>query len=104
MMGTFTMSDREKIAKGRVKFDQFILGLQVMGAANGFLDPAIDLGEMDSVSPDAMLELFLAAFPDERPFRTEFAKEDRKSTRLELQSPDHLVCRLLLEKKKIHIL
>src|SRR3990170_7676005 len=24
---------------------------------------------------------------------------DRKSTRLELQSPDHLVCRLLLEKK-----
>src|SRR5258708_36771489 len=54
---------------------QFILGLQVMGAANGFLDPAIDLGEMDSVSPDAMLELFLAAFPDERPFRTEFAKD-----------------------------
>src|SRR5438552_6616131 len=27
--------------------------------------------------------------------------EDRKSTS-ELQSPDHLVCRLLLEKKKIH--
>src|SRR5947208_7783400 len=27
------------------------------------------------------------------------ALEDRKSTRLELQSPDHLVCRLLLEKK-----
>src|SRR5258708_37244570 len=25
---------------------------------------------------------------------------DRKSTRSELQSPDHLVCRLLLEKKK----
>src|SRR5258708_31649330 len=25
---------------------------------------------------------------------------DRKSTRPELQSPDHLVCRLLLEKKK----
>src|SRR5947208_12223339 len=25
---------------------------------------------------------------------------DRKSTRLKLQSPDHLVCRLLLEKKK----
>src|SRR5258708_11327066 len=24
---------------------------------------------------------------------------DRKSTRLKLQSPDHLVCRLLLEKK-----
>src|SRR5260363_322002 len=28
------------------------------------------------------------------------AKRDRKSTRLNLQSPDHLVCRLLLEKKK----
>src|SRR5258708_14669625 len=27
---------------------------------------------------------------------------DRKSTRLKLQSPDHLVCRLLLEKKKRH--
>src|SRR5438876_7757694 len=26
---------------------------------------------------------------------------DRKSTRLKLQSPVHLVCRLLLEKKKI---
>src|SRR5258708_13543489 len=26
--------------------------------------------------------------------------EDRKSTPSELQSPDHLVCRLLLEKKK----
>src|SRR5258708_15954268 len=27
-------------------------------------------------------------------------RQDRKSTRPELQSPDHLVCRLLLEKKK----
>src|SRR5258708_19337635 len=29
---------------------------------------------------------------------------DRKSTRLNSSSPDHLVCRLLLEKKKIKIL
>src|SRR5256885_8808516 len=28
---------------------------------------------------------------------------DRKSTRLELQSPCNLVCRLLLEKKKQHL-
>src|SRR5258708_26871957 len=30
-----------------------------------------------------------------------FKPRDRKSTTSELQSPDHLVCRLLLEKKKI---
>src|SRR3990170_6318647 len=30
-----------------------------------------------------------------------FVRKDRKSTRLKLQSPDHLVCRLLLEKKKL---
>ena len=29
-------------------------------------------------------------------------RQDRKSTRLELQSPMYLVCRLLLEKKKIN--
>src|SRR5258708_24627713 len=34
------------------------------------------------------------------PLVVQRAGKDRKSTRLELQSPDHLVCRLLLEKKK----
>src|SRR5256885_6920620 len=31
-----------------------------------------------------------------------FGSRDRKSTRLKLQSPCNLVCRLLLEKKKKH--
>src|SRR5258708_28872016 len=30
-------------------------------------------------------------------------QEDRKSHTSELQSPDHLVCRLLLEKKKLQL-
>src|SRR5258708_24964651 len=32
----------------------------------------------------------------------QLVNKDRKSTRSELQSPDHLVCRLLLEKKNTY--
>src|SRR5258708_11422319 len=47
--------------------------------------------------PDAYgLRAFVADEPRDRPFR-EARSEEHTS---ELQSPDHLVCRLLLEKKK----
>src|SRR5439155_23752748 len=42
----------------------------------------------------------------ERPFEIPLSlvkSQDRKSTRLELQSRGHLVCRLLLEKKKTRL-
>src|SRR5258708_5601815 len=38
--------------------------------------------------------------PQRQAFQQRRRHGDRKSTRLNLQSPDHLVCRLLLEKKK----
>src|SRR5258708_31418458 len=52
-----------------------------------------DLDGMDKVGRVHLAEaLSYRALADEL--------RDRKSTRLKLQSPDHLVCRLLLEKKK----
>src|SRR5258708_26145443 len=54
--------------------------------------------------PHTDSECFSAALTDERDFILEtllFAKEGRSEEHTsELQSPDHLVCRLLLEKKK----
>src|SRR5256885_13026936 len=43
-------------------------------------------------SRDALCSIAASTWP---------AKRDRKSTRLNLQSPCNLVCRLLLEKKKL---
>src|SRR5258708_19553800 len=43
---------------------------------------------------------YLAIPPSAFPAVVAELGRDRKSTRLNFQSPDHLVCRLLLEKKK----
>src|SRR5258708_30354446 len=44
----------------------------------------------------------LTGWPGERPFSVECTSSENRSEEhtSELQSPDHLVCRLLLEKKK----
>src|SRR5258708_23756954 len=48
-------------------------------------------------------EATLRPSPDRRAFYEEERKNDRSEEHTsELQSPDHLVCRLLLEKKKTH--
>src|SRR5258708_9761839 len=57
----------------------------------------------DRISPRANLELWGASrapFADFRPPRRRSPPHRSEEHTSELQSPDHLVCRLLLEKKK----
>src|SRR3712207_8853562 len=62
--------------------------------------------EIENLMPDYLERLLFDDIPfleDAQKEHDAFAqalREDRKSTRLELQSRQYLVCRLLLEKKK----
>src|SRR5258708_22000291 len=58
----------------------------------------IALGELPENSPSAILPTFHEGLERwSRPLRNLYRSEEHTS---ELQSPDHIVCRLLLEKKK----
>src|SRR5690348_17587746 len=48
------------------------------------------------------LTCIVGVLPSIQPGETIRCQGDRKSTRLKLQSPVHLVCRLLLEKKNLN--
>src|SRR5258708_7984284 len=53
---------------------------------------------MNSLPEEKAAELLNAMQPDDR---TAFLEDRSEEHTSELQSPDHLVCRLLLEKKKV---
>src|SRR5258708_7440125 len=84
----------------------------VSGAAEVFGAPQPDLGKNDGIPiPQDEIDLAPAAavvgFDQSQAFALQIALRDFLGARSEehtseLQSPDHLVCRLLLEKKNIH--
>src|SRR5258708_30161061 len=74
------------VTDGRIELDKQV---------QGHLDLCLDCRACESACPSGVQYGRLI-----EPFRVHMRSEEHTS---ELQSPDHLVCRLLLEKKKNHI-